>query len=346
MIRFECDYEEGMHPKILDKLIKTNLEQTPGYGKDEYCIAAANKIKTMCNNQEADVHFLVGGTQTNMIVIDSILRPYQGVICADIGHINVHETGAVESTGHKVIAIESNNGKITGKQVRKVYEEHYNCEIREHTVQPGMVYITNPTEIGTIYKKEELEEISKACKECNLPLYMDGARLGYGLMSEDNDMILDDIARCCDVFYIGGTKIGAMFGEAVVITNKNLQKDFRYMIKRDGGLLAKGRMLGIQFDTLFTDNLYFEISKHAIDMAMKIKQAFINKGFEFKYDSNTNQQFPIIKNELLKKLEEKYVFDYWEKYDETSSVVRICTSWATKEEYVNELIEDLNKLVK
>lgn len=346
MIRFECDYEEGMHPKILDKLIKTNLEQTPGYGKDEYCIAAANKIKTMCNNQEADVHFLVGGTQTNMIVIDSILRPYQGVICADIGHINVHETGAVESTGHKVIAIESNNGKITGKQVRKVYEEHYNCEIREHTVQPGMVYITNPTEIGTIYKKEELEEISKACKECNLQLYMDGARLGYGLMSEDNDMILDDIARCCDVFYIGGTKIGAMFGEAVVITNKNLQKDFRYMIKRDGGLLAKGRMLGIQFDTLFTDNLYFEISKHAIDMAMKIKQAFINKGFEFKYDSNTNQQFPIINNELLKKLEEKYVFDYWEKYDETNSVVRICTSWATKEEYVNELIEDLNKLVK
>lgn len=346
MIRFECDYEEGMHPKILDKLIKTNLEQTPGYGKDEYCIAATNKIKTMCNNQEADVHFLVGGTQTNMIVIDSILRPYQGVICADIGHINVHETGAVESTGHKVIAIESNNGKITGKQVRKVYEEHYNCEIREHTVQPGMVYITNPTEIGTIYKKEELEEISKACKECNLQLYMDGARLGYGLMSEDNDMILDDIARCCDVFYIGGTKIGAMFGEAVVITNKNLQKDFRYMIKRDGGLLAKGRMLGIQFDTLFTDNLYFEISKHAIDMAMKIKQAFINKGFEFKYDSNTNQQFPIINNELLKKLEEKYVFDYWEKYDETNSVVRICTSWETKEEYVNELIEDLNKLVK
>lgn len=343
MIRFECDYEEGMHPKILEKLIETNLEQTPGYGKDDYCISAANRIKAMCNNQDADVHFLVGGTQTNMIVIDSILKPYQGVICADIGHINVHETGAVESTGHKIITVESHNGKIAAEQVEKICEEHYNSELREHTVQPGMVYITNPTEIGTIYKKEELEEISKICKKYNIPLFMDGARLGYGLMSKENDMILDDIARLCDVFYIGGTKIGAMFGEAVVITNKNLQKGFRYMIKRDGGLLAKGRMLGIQFDTLFTDNLYFEISKHAIDMAMKIKEALINKGYQFKYESSTNQQFPIIDNEKLRELEEKYTFDYWEKYNETSSVVRICTSWATKEEYVNQLIEDLEK---
>lgn len=344
MIRFECDYEEGMHPKILEKLIETNLMQTSGYGKDEYCVSAANKIKTMCNNQNIDVHFLVGGTQTNMIVIDSILKPYQGVICADIGHINVHETGAVESTGHKVLAIQSNNGKITAGQIKKVYDEHFNSEIREHTVQPGMVYITNPTEIGTIYRKEELEEISRVCKECNLPLYMDGARLGYGLMSEENNLMMDDIARCCDIFYIGGTKIGAMFGEAVVISNEKLQKDFRYMIKRDGGLLAKGRFLGIQFDTLFTDNLYFEISKHAIDMAMKLKYGLTNKGYKFGYESNTNQQFPIIKNEELERLSKKYSYDYWEKYDDTSSIVRFCTSWATEEKYIDELLNEIGNI--
>ena len=341
MIRFECDYEEGMHPLILDKLIQTNLEQTSGYGKDEYCASAANKIKTMCGNQDIDVHFLVGGTQTNMIVIDSILKPYQGVISADIGHINVHETGAVESTGHKILSVESYDGKIKPEQIRKICDEHYNSGISEHTVQPGMVYITNPTEIGTIYTKQELEEISNVCRECNLPLFMDGARLGYGLMSKDNDLMMDDIARCCDVFYIGGTKVGAMFGEAVVISNKNLQKDFRYMMKRAGGLLAKGRFLGIQFDTLFTDDLYFKISEYAINMAIKLKEGLINKGYKFKYDSNTNQQFPIMRNEVLEKLSEKYVFDSWEKYDGENTVVRICTSWATDENAINELLNDI-----
>ena len=231
MIRFECDYEEGMHPKILEKIIETNLEQTPGYGNDNYCKEAANKIKKVCNNQNVDVHFLVGGTQTNKIVIDSILKPYQGVICADIGHINVHETGAIESTGHKILTLKSNNGKITAQQIKEMYNEHFSSNLREHSVQPGMVYITNPTEIGTIYKKQELEEISKVCKECNLPLYMDGARIGYGLMSYENDLLMSDIANYCDIFYIGGTKVGAMFGEAVVISNENLKKDFRYMMK-------------------------------------------------------------------------------------------------------------------
>lgn len=231
MIRFECDYEEGMHPKILEKIIETNLEQTPGYGNDNYCKEAANKIKKVCNNQKVDVHFLVGGTQTNKIVIDSILKPYQGVICADIGHINVHETGAIESTGHKILTLKSNNGKITAQQIKEMYNEHFSSNLREHSVQPGMVYITNPTEIGTIYKKQELEEISKVCKECNLPLYMDGARIGYGLMSYENDLLMSDIVNYCDIFYIGGTKVGAMFGEAVVISNENLKKDFRYMMK-------------------------------------------------------------------------------------------------------------------
>lgn len=341
MIRFECDYEEGMHPKILEKIIETNLEQTPGYGNDEYCMSAIRKIKTVCNNQNIDVHFLVGGTQTNKIVIDSILRPYQGVISADIGHINVHETGAIESTGHKILVLKSNNGKITAEQIKRVYNEDFNSELREHMVQPGMVYITNPTEIGTIYKKQELEEISRVCKEYNLPLYMDGARIGYGLMSYENDLLMSDIANYCDVFCIGGTKVGAIFGEAVVISNENLKKDFRYMMKNGGGLLAKGRFLGIQFDTLFTDNLYFEISRYAIDMAMKLKNELIKKGYRFKYDSNTNQQFPIISNEKLQELSQNFTYDYWEKYDENNSVIRICTSWATREENIQKLLEIL-----
>lgn len=341
MIRFECDYEEGMHPQILEKIIETNFIQTPGYGNDEYCKLAENKIKAMCNNPNTKVHFLVGGTQANKIVIDAILAPYQGVISVDTGHINLHETGAIEATGHKILTVKNVDGKIKPEQIRQICEEHYNNEVREHTVQPGMVYITNSTEIGTIYKKQELEEISKVCKKYNIPLYMDGARLGYGLMSKDNDLMLDDIARYCDVFCIGGTKVGAMFGEAVVIQNEKIQKDFRYIIKQNGGLLAKGRFLGIQFDTLFTDNLYFDISKYAIDLAMKLKEGFINKGYKFKYYSNTNQQFPIIRNSILDKIKDKFSFDYWEKYDDESSVVRLCTSWATKEENIVSLLEEL-----
>jgi len=344
MIHFECDYTEGAHPKILKMLEETNFEQTPGYGQDEYCSAASKRIKELCLSEDADVHFLIGGTQTNMIVISSVLRPHQGVISAHTGHINVHETGAIEATGHRVIAIHSNDGKITARQVQEICEAHYNDENAEHTVQPGMVYISNPTENGTIYSKEELSELSKVCKRFDLPLYMDGARMGYGLMAHGNDLTLPDIARLCDAFYIGGTKVGAMFGEAVVITNPSLQKDFRYFIKQRGGLLAKGRILGIQFAVLFENNLYFEIAQHAVNQAMLIKRAFEKKGYSFFADTCTNQIFPILPNEIIEKLAKKYSFYIWDKTDETNSAIRLCTSWATKDSHVDELISDINSI--
>ena len=344
MIMFDCDYLEGACPEILRKIEETNCEQTLGYGMDDYCDSAREKIRSICKCPEAEVQFLVGGTQANMIVITSILKSYQGVISLNDGHINVHETGSIEATGHKVLAIDSTNGKLTGEQVREIYREHYEEDGREHTVQPGMVYITYPTERGVIYKRKELEELYEACKECDLPLYIDGARLGYGIMSPECDMDISDIAKNCDAFYIGGTKVGALFGEAVVITNDKLKKDFRYHIKQRGGLLAKGRLLGIQFDTLFENNLYFKISKHAIDLAMRIKKAFGDNGYSFLYESYTNQQFPIMPNDILEKLSEKYSFDVWKKIDENNTAVRVCTSWATKEENVDELISDIEKI--
>lgn len=344
MIRFECDYAEGAHPKILEKMMETNFEQTPGYGVDVYCESARQKIKQLCGNDKADVHFFVGGTQTNMTVISSILRPHQGVISANTGHVNVHETGAIEATGHKVLTVASADGKITAKQVRAVYENHWNDETHEHMVQPGMVYISHPTENGTTYTKSELEALSKVCRECKLPLFMDGARLGYGLKAHGNDLTISDIAALTDVFYIGGTKIGALFGEAVVIINENLKKDFRYLIKQRGGMLAKGRLLGIQFDVLFNDGLYFEISEHAVNMAMLIKNAFGEKGYEFLYDSYTNQQFPIIPDDKLKILSQKYSHSFWEKTDEKHTAVRFCTSWATREDDVESLVSDIANL--
>ncbi len=344
MIRFECDYAEGACPEIIKKLEETNREQTQGYGEDIYCNSAREKIKRRCQCEEAEVQFLVGGTQTNMIVISSILKSYQGVLSAQTGHINVHETGAIEATGHKVLVIHTKDGKLTDKDIRKFYQNHYEDENQEHMVQPGMVYISYPTENGLLYSKKELEDLYQTCKECNLPLYIDGARLGYGLMSEDADMTISDIAKNCDAFYIGGTKVGALFGEAVVITNKNFQENFRYCIKQRGGLLAKGRLLGIQFDVLFENNLYFDLSKHAVDMAMKIKKAFSKEGYKFLYDSNTNQQFPILPNEILDKLSKKYSFCLWEKIDDKNSAVRFCTSWATKKEDVEELVKDINKI--
>lgn len=344
MIRFECDYAEGACPEIIKKLEKTNREQTQGYGEDIYCYSAKVKIKKICNCPNAEVQFLVGGTQTNMIVISSILKPYQGVISAQTGHINVHETGAIEATGHKVLVVNTDDGKLTDKNIKDIYESHYHDENHEHMVQPGMVYISYPTENGLIYTKKELEKLYKACKECNLPLYIDGARLGYGLMSDGNDMDISDIAKNCDVFYIGGTKVGALFGEAVVITNENIQKNFRYCMKQRGGMLAKGRLLGIQFDTLLENGLYFTIAKHAVDMAMKIKKAFSDKGYKFLYDSNTNQQFPIIPNEILSHISKKYSFSLWEKIDEKNNAVRFCTSWATQKEDVEELIKDIENL--
>lgn len=344
MIRFECDYTEGAHERILKRLLETNEEQTPGYGGDDHCEKARAYIKKACDSPNADVHFLVGGTQTNTTVISSILRPHQGVVAAVSGHVAVHETGAIEATGHKILTLPSGDGKIRAEQVQELYDAHWNDAAPEHSVQPGMVYISQPTENGTIYSKSELEALSRICRECDLPLFIDGARLGYGLVAEDSDVSLADIAKLCDVFYIGGTKVGALMGEAVVILNDTLKKDFRYMIKQKGGLLAKGRMLGIQFETLFEDGLYVEISKHAIDMAMLLQNGLSEQGFSFQYRSTTNQQFPILPDHILKALSEKYTYSFWEKADDTHSAVRFCTSWATKKENVEMLIQDIKAL--
>lgn len=344
MIRFESDYLEGAHPRIMEHLLQTNFEQTPGYGTDHHSEKARDYIKKICEDPTVAVHFLVGGTQANTTVIASILKPYQGVISASTGHINVHETGAIEATGHKVLAIDSPDGKLTATQIVKVYDAHWNDDTHEHMVQPGMVYISNPTEIGTIYSLKELEELSEACRNRDLPLFMDGARLGYGLMAEGNDISMPDLTKLCDVFYIGGTKVGALFGEAVVISSDKLKKDFRYNIKQRGGMLAKGRLLGIQFETLFEDGLYMEIAGEAIGYAMSIKNAFEAKGYKFLIDSPTNQQFPILTDSEIKKLSEKYSFQYWQKVDDKRSAVRFCTSWATRKEQVEELLKDIEQL--
>lgn len=341
MIYFTSDYTEGAHERILAKLTETNLVQSTGYGEDEFCAEARALIQEACEAPEAAVHFLVGGTQTNTTVISSALRAHQGVISAECGHISVHETGAIEATGHKVLTLPSKDGKITAEQVRFLYETHINDDSFEHTVQPKMVYISNPTEYGMIYQKDELIELKEVCRECGLYLFMDGARLGYGLTAPDNTLTLSDVARCCDVFYIGGTKCGALFGEAVVITNPELQKDFRYVIKQKGGMLAKGRLLGIQFAELFKDGLYFEICRRANELAMELKKGFCEKGLELYVDSSTNQQFPIISNELLGKISEKYAVSYTSACGPDKSIVRFCTSWATKENYVRDLLEDL-----
>lgn len=338
MIHFECDYNEGCHPNILKKLEETNYMQTTGYGEDEICDSARAKIKKACGREDIDVHFLVGGTQANKTVIASVLKPHQGVISADSGHVNVHETGAIENSGHKVLVLPSVEGKITAQQVKDAIDAHYADSAFEHIVQPGMVYISFPTEIGTIYSKAELEALSKVCREYQIPLFVDGARLGYGLVCEENDITLPELAQLADIFYIGGTKVGALFGEAVVITNDAYKKDFRYHIKQNGGMLAKGRLLGIQFDVLFTDNLYFEISRHAMKMASKIKQALVEKNIAFGGNSPTNQLFPILNNEQLAKLDDFCSYSMFEKGKE-SSMIRLCTSWATKEENVDKLIE-------
>lgn len=344
MIRFDCDYTEGAHPKILEKLSMTNYEQTIGYGEDTYCKEAKRLIKEKCGREDIDIHFLVGGTQANLTVIAAALRPHQGAIAASTGHINVHETGAIEATGHKVLPLNSSDGKLTAGQIQDACDAHFNDPTAEHMVQPKLVYISNPTEIGTIYSKAELTAISETCKKNKLILYMDGARLGYGLCAKDNDLDLQTIAKLCDIFYIGGTKIGVLFGEAVVIANEALKEDFRYLIKQKGGMLAKGRLLGIQFSTLFEDDLYFKMSKHADEMAMLIKKALTEKGYAFLIESSTNQQFPIMPDAVLEKLSKDYVYSYWQRVDETHSAVRFCTSWATKEENVVKLIESIKSI--
>ncbi len=345
MILLQCDYQEGAHPKIIENLTKTNFEQTPGYSVDIYTQKAKEAIKNRFNCKDADIHLLVGGTQTNKTVISSILKKYQGVISADTGHISTHETGTIEASGHKVLTLPHTDGKIFAKDIKAKLHHHENDGTKEHDVQPGMVYISNPTESGTIYTKKELMDIKAVCSEYDIPLYLDGARMGYALASPENDIMPEDYSKYCDVFYIGATKVGALFGEAVVITNDKYKKDFRYHIKQNGGLFAKGRLLGIQFLTLFEDGLYEEISKNAVSLAYKIKEEFQKMGIELLFNSPTNQQFFIIEDSLLGKIEEKFKFEFWNKHSTTHTAVRVCTSWATKNEDIDNLISYVKTLV-
>lgn len=342
MIRFDCDYLEGAHPKILRKIVDTNYEQTPGYGNDIYTKSAISKIRKLCNKENIDVHIVSCGTQVNLVAISSALKPYQGVICVDTGHINVHEAGAIEATGHKVIITKNKNGKITSNDIDKIMKDYINDGACEHMVMPKMVFISFPTECGTNYTKDELKSIYDICKKYSLYLYIDGARLGYGLVSKDTDInTLEDISDLCDMFCIGGTKCGALFGEALIIINDNLKIDFRHNMKQRGALLAKGRMLGIQFDVLMENDLYFKICKNAVELAMKLKKALLDKGYKLLYDSYSNQQFVIINNDKLNELEKDFSFFKWKIIDENNTAVRICTSWATVEENVDKLIEKL-----
>ena len=341
MIRFECDYLEGALPEIMERLVNTNLEQTPGYGTDHFCREAAEKIKKECRSPQADVHFLMGGTQTNTTVIAASLRPHQGVITAESGHINTHEDGAIESTGHKVLALPSRDGKLTLSQVSSYVREYWDDENHEHVVQPAMVYISQPTENGTVYTKKELEDFSRFCQENGLILFLDGARLATALVCGGDVPSLADIARLCDVFYIGGTKMGALFGEAVVITNDKIKKDFRCIMKQRGATLAKGRLLGLQFDTLFTDGLYYRAAQLAVSEAMRLRRAVEEKGWELYYDSPTNQQYPVIPNDCLEKLGKKYSYATWARLSDGRTATRFCTSWASRPEDVDALIEDI-----
>lgn len=347
MLYFNCDYTEGAHPRILERMLNTNMEQTVGYGEDQYCEQARELIRKECGREDVAVHFLVGGTQANFTVIRSALRPHQGAISAVTGHINAHETGAVEATGHKVLALPSGSeGKLTAAQVEETVKNHWSDETHEHQVQPKMVYISHPTENGALYTLSELEALSAVCKANGLYLFLDGARLGYGLTARGTDVTMADLARLCDVFYIGGTKCGALFGEAVVIVNPELKTDFRYAIKQNGGMLAKGRLLGIQFLTLFEDGLYYQICRTANQQAYRIADACKEAGFTFFAESITNQQFPIFPNRLLEKLGQKYAYSTWAKVDEDHTAIRLATSWATREEAVEQLIADIQELGK
>ena len=346
MIYFNNDYSEGCHPRILEKLAVTNLEQTPGYGTDDHCKETAERIRKLCGNENVNVHFLVGGTQTNLTVIAAALRPYQAVISAVSGHINVHETGAIEATGHKVIGLPSDDGKITAEQIEKEARSQSETMDAEHTVQPGLVYISNPTEYGTIYTLNELQAIHDVCQKYDLLLFADGARLGYGLTAADNDVTLADMARLCDAFYIGGTKVGALFGEAVVISNAAINRDFRYMIKQRGGMLAKGRLLGIQFSALLEDDLYFKIAAQANAYAETIRATLKQLGYRFLVENTTTQLFPILPENVLVELEKDFVFSQMGSVDENHRAIRICTSWATTQENVDALCKKLVKLSK
>ena len=342
MISFESDYTTGAHPEILHKLLESNNEHLSGYGSDKYTQSAKQKILDVCKCPEGEVFLLTGGTQTNAIVISSMLKDFEGVIAADTGHVALHEAGAIEYTGHKVLTIPHFDGKIQPSELECYLKTFYGDDNHEHMVFPGMVYVSYPTENGTLYTKNELNSIYNICKCYDIPLYIDGARLGYGLMSDEADMTIEDIAHLCDVFYIGGTKVGALCGEAIVFTHSNAPKHFMTMVKQHGALLAKGRLLGIQFDTLFTNDLYWSISRHAIEMASKLKVVLASKNCTFAWKTPTNQQFVILDNNLMNELKEKIAFSFWEKYDDTHTVVRFATSWST----TNEDIEYLNSIWK
>lgn len=337
MISFESDYIMGAHPEILRRLTETNFEPLTGYGVDKYCSSAKEKIRAACNCPEADVWLLTGGTQSNAVVIGTVLDRCEGVIAAETGHVGFHEAGAIEYTGHKVFLLPHHVGKLDAAEVRAYIEGFYNDGNHEHMVPPGMVYISHPTEYGTLYTKEEMTALSEVCRDYRIPLFLDGARLGYGLMSNETDVTLPDIAALCDVFYIGGTKVGALCGEAVVFTKNNTPRRFLTQVKQQGALIAKGRLLGVQFDTLFTDDLYFKISKNAIDMAELLKKALADAGYTFFMDSPTNQQFVLIEDEKLEKLRENVRVGFWEKHDSTHTVVRFATSWATTPADIEEL---------
>ena len=340
MLFFENDYGYGAHPKVLEHLMETNMEAVSGYGNDKFTASAAEKIKKACSCPEGQVYFLTGGTQTNMVVIDTLLRPYEGVVASSCGHVNTHEAGAIESTGHKVLTVPHKNGKLDADDLRDYVQTFYADASHAHMVFPGMVYISHPSEYGTVYTKNELERISAVCHEFDMPLFLDGARLGYGLAS-DTDVTLADIAHLTDVFYIGGTKCGALCGEAVVFTHGNMPRQFDTMVKRRGAMLAKARLNAVQFDALFTDGLYEEICAPAVRLALRLRDGLAAKGYRFSIDSPTNQQFLIMENDRLPALGEKVKYSFIEKYDAEHTVIRLATSWATTEEQVDELLNIL-----
>lgn len=343
MISFECDYNNGAHPKVLENLVRNNDAKPMPYGFDEFSERAKARICKACGLPDAEVFFLTGGTQTNATTIDSMLYQYEGVICADSGHINVHEAGAVEFTEHKIITLPNNNGKLEPKVLDKYLDDFMHDGNNAHAVYPGLVYITFPTELGTLYTIREMDNIYQVCQRYEIPLYVDGARLGYGLMADGNDITLPWLARHCDVFYIGGTKIGALCGEAVVFTNRRAHKHFFSIQKQHGAVIAKGALVGLQFDALFTDDVYFKLSRHAIDMALRMKEIFRKKGYEFYIDSPTNQQFVIIDNKEVDRLSQHMVFTHWGQADKYHTICRFVTSWATTEEELNLLEQYINQ---
>ena len=344
MVSFESDYIAGAHPEVLRRLAETNAEPLPGYGTDRYCESAKQKIRDAAGIPDAEIAFLAGGTQANAVVISSMLADYEGVIAAKTGHISTHEAGAIEYTGHEVLELPQEEGKISADALEKYLSGFFADENHEHMTFPGMVYLSWPTEYGTLYSRTELERISGICRRYGIPLYLDGARLAYGLMSREADLDLPGIAGLCDVFCIGGTKVGALCGEAVVFTKGNMPKHFLTSMKRRGALLAKGRLAGVQFDALFTDGLYFRIGRHAVDMAEKMKEILSAHGIPLAVRSPTNQQFPVLENNMAEQLAEKVAYSFWEKQDETHTVIRLATGWSTTEEDLRALDAALKEI--